>query len=161
MAARESKLNRFLLGYLDMVTADIPTERLAERAPGGGHPPIWVLGHLAICAEMGQQALGGVMVHPDWVAKFGPGSSDDITDADGCTKDELVAMIKQGYVQLGEMFAAADEEHLAKPHGLAILDGTPIETIADIVAHLLTTHFSFHLAQLSGWRRGAGLGPLI
>jgi hypothetical protein len=161
MFDREITLNRFLLGSFDQVVADIPADRLAERPPGSGHPPVWVLGHLAIVAEMGQTLLGGQLQHPQWMPLFGPGSSDDVTTTEGVTKDHLVQAIRAGYLKVSELLVATPTEVLNRPHGVTILDGTPIETVADIEAHLLTTHFAFHLAQLSGWRRAAGLGPLI
>ncbi len=161
MFDREIKFNRFLLGYFDQVVADIPADQICERAPGGGHPPLWVLGHLAIVAEMGQSLLGGQMQHPDWVAVFGPGSSDEVIDAGVFAKDEFVAQIQREYPKLCEMLQVAQSSNLEQSHGVQLLDGTPIETVADMEAHLLTTHFSFHLAQLSGWRRAAGKGPVI
>lgn len=161
MFDREIKFNQFFLSYFDKVVADIPADRICERAPGGGHPPIWVLGHLAIVAEMGQSLLGGQLQHPDWVTVFGPVSSDEVIDAGTFAKDEFVDQVQSEYPRLSEMLQVAKSSTLEQPHGVALLEGTPIATVADIEVHLLTTHFSFHLAQLSVWRRAAGMGPLV
>ena len=67
MFEREITLCKFLRNGLDEVVADIPDERIYERAPGNGHPPIWVLGHLAICGELGEKFSGGDVSHPRWL----------------------------------------------------------------------------------------------
>lgn len=161
MFDQDIKLNRFLLNYFDQIVADIPADRIAEPAQGGGHPPLWVLGHLAIVGEMGQAMLGGRMMHPEWVEMFGPGSSDQVSEPTRFSKKEFVDCIRSGYPKLCAMLAAAPKEALDVPHGVELLSGTHIETAADLQSHLLTSHFSFHLAQLSAWRRGAGKGPII
>lgn len=54
-----------------------------------------------------------------------------------------------------------DESLLNRPHGSPSLTGTPIVSIADMIAMLLTNHFAFHLSQLSSCRRSAGHAPLF
>lgn len=161
MFERDIKLNRFLLDYFDKIVADIPADRIAEPTPGGGHPPLWVLGHLAIVGEMGQAMLGGRLRHPEWVELFGPRSSEQVSEPTRFSKDEFVEGIRSDYPKLRAMLSAAPKAALEQPHGVDVLEGSLIETMADIQVHVLTTHFSFHLAQLSAWRRAAGKGPLI
>jgi hypothetical protein len=36
-----------------------------------------------------------------------------------------------------------------------------VKTMGDIVTHLLTTHFAFHIGQISAWRRLEGQSFLI
>lgn len=161
MFDRDIKLNQFFLAYFEEVIADIPANRITERAPGNGHPPVWVLGHLAIVGEMGQVPLGGQLQHPEWAPLFSPGSSDEVPGADQFAKDDLVQVIHTAYPKLGELLKNAPSEVLDQPHTVELLKGSSIETVADLEVHVLTTHFAFHLAQLSGWRRAAGLGPLV
>lgn len=161
MFERESHLNHFLMGYFDQVVADIPADRITERGPGGLHPPVWILGHLAIVGEMGQMLLGGSLEHPEWMPIFGPGSSDDVQDAGRFTKGDLVQVIYDAYPKVCEMAAAASVERLQQPHGFELLNGTPIQTVGDLTTHGLTAHFALHLAQLSAWRRADGKGPLM
>jgi hypothetical protein len=42
-----------------------------------------------------------------------------------------------------------------------LFDNTPIETFGHCVTLMLTSHFGFHLAQLSSCRRTAGHPPLF
>ncbi len=161
MFEREIALNQFLLAGLRKISADIPQERMYDRAPGNGHPPVWLWGHLAITGEFGLRYVGIPVAHRDWLRVFGPGSSDDVQPDAGYSKAGFLQLIEETYPRLQELVRQADPELLAKPHGAAILSGTPIQTVGDILAHLLTSHFSFHQAQLSGWRRAAGLAHLF
>lgn len=161
MFETEITLNRFLLEYFDKIVADIPQDRLAERPAGNGHPPVWLLGHLALCAEFGLKIFGTPIEHPQWMEIFGPGSSDDVPNAEQYHKEDFVAIIRQGYPRLNEAAKHAHPEAMNQPHGFGLLENTPIETIGEMVAHLMTTHFAIHLAQLSGWRRASGKSALF
>jgi hypothetical protein len=154
-------LNKFLLGHFDQVVKDIPADRMNERPAGDGHPPLWVLGHLAVCVDLGQSLLGGEFKHPDWLKVFGPGSDDEISDPGNYSASDFIAYIHEGYPRLAVEFAAADSSLLAELHGIRLLSGTTIQTRGDLLAHLISTHFAFHLAQLSTWRRAAGQPPLF
>ena len=59
MFEREIAVNQYLLGYFANVAADMPDDSLFYPSVGHGHPPIWIMGHLAITGEMGQSLLGG------------------------------------------------------------------------------------------------------
>jgi len=157
----EGDLNQFLIAGLERVVADIPEDRLNERAPGNGHPPVWVLGHLVVVAEMGLQIFGQRPEHLHWFKIFGPGSSDDVPDAESYKKAELLDCIVSSYPRLCEAARNADPERLGQPHGVALLEGTPIATFGQLTSHILTSHLSFHLAQLSAWRRAAGFTHLF
>lgn len=161
MFERESLLNQFLLDGFKAIVKDIPAERMYEPAPGHGHPPVWILGHLAICAELGQKLCGNSIAHPDWLQTFGPGSSDNIADTGEFQLVELAGAIVEGYPVFAELAGETNASDLSASHGVALLEGSRIETVGDLISHLLTTHFSFHLAQLSGWRRAAGHPPLF
>jgi len=161
MFERESMLNTLLVESFKMLISDIPADRIYEPAPGNGHPPVWILGHLAICAELGQKYCGGSITHPEWLQAFGPGSSNQIEDTGKYSQEELAGIIIEGYPAFAEMARNTDEAALSGPHGIALLEATPVQTAGDLVAHLLTSHLSFHLAQLSGWRRAAGHAPLF
>ncbi len=161
MFEREKMLNEFLLGYFEKIVVDIPADQIANRSAGNGHPPVWVLGHLALCSELGQTFCGKDIQHPEWMEVFGPGTSDDIADAGQYSKDQLVDLTVSGYPQFRQELDACDEGEMNLPHGLELLKNSPIKTKADLIAHLLTSHFSFHLAQLSGWRRASGKPALF
>ena len=57
--SREVAINEYQLGMFKKIARDISDEALFVRAPGHGHPPVWILGHLAILKSLfeGELAL--------------------------------------------------------------------------------------------------------
>lgn len=156
MFQREIVLNRFLVASLQRVMEDIPRDQLRAPGPGNGHPPLWVLGHLGVVGEGAFKVTGGTPLHPEWGPIFGPGSQDQVAQPERFDRMDWVDWIAKTYRQLQDRVNQVPELVLAKPHGLKILDDSGIETVGDLLAHILTSHFSFHLSQISAWRRAAG-----
>ncbi len=156
MLLREVAINEYQLGMFDKIVMDIGDDSLFLPAAGHGHPPVWILGHLAICAELGQRHLGGVLVHPEWVPLFCTGSSDAVEPDAALDITNLSRAVTDGYKELQSLASSQSDEFLLREHGVAGLSGTPIKTVADAIATLLTNHFGFHLSQLSSCRRSAG-----
>lgn len=161
MFDREIKINQLLLGQFAAIAADLSEQSLFQPSAGHGHPPIWILGHLAICGELGQRYLGGELRHPGWLELFGPGSSDKIVDDGILNKHDLLSCIEDTYRRFRELALDAKEDGLQASHGIPFFKGTPIESVADCVSLLLTSHFGFHLSQLSSCRRSAGYPRLF
>lgn len=149
-------INEFQIRGFEKVVADIPEDSLFAASPGHGHPPAWIMGHLAMAGENGQRMLGGTVAHPDWGSLFGPGSSDQLAPAPDLTKELLAAAVIDAYRGLRDLAAQANPEAMARNHKVPIFRGTPIQTVGDCITLLLTNHFGFHLAQLSSCRRAAG-----
>ena len=156
MFDNEIVANQFSLNLFSRIAADLAEDQLFQPAAGHGHPPVWVLGHLAFCAELGQKLLGGRMTHPRWLGLFGPGSSDQVTNDGTLTLKSLIEANTEGYAQLRAMAAGADPQRMQQPHGAELLRGTAIQTVGQLITHLLTSHFGFHQAQLSSCRRASG-----
>lgn len=161
MFEREIAVNQHLLGYFAKVAADLPDDSLFYPSVGHGHPPIWILGHLAIAGEMGQSLLGGTVSHPEWISLFGPGSTDIISPAESLTKPFMITTVTATYRELRRLAEAASEQSLSQPHNIALFQGSPIKTVGECTTLLLTSHFGFHLSQLSSCRRAAGFGPVF
>lgn len=156
MFDNEITINEFQLGLCTRIAADLPESQLFQPAAGHGHPPVWVLGHLAICAELGQKWLGGKLSHPRWMVLFGPGSSDQVADDGKLTPQALVDANIEGYAKFRELAALADPQRMLEPHGVELLHGTAIQTVGHFITHLLTSHLAFHMSQLSSCRRTGG-----
>lgn len=161
MFDNEIVLNEFMHGWLAKVLADVSDEVWFEPAAGHGHPPVWVLGHLAICGELGQALLGGKVTHERWLPLFGPGSSDRIGAHASLAKSPLHEGCIAAYRDLRQMASAVDAGQVNRPHGIDLFSGTPIQTVGQVTTMLLTSHFSFHLSQLSSCRRAAGMKAIF
>ncbi|TWT66852.1 hypothetical protein Pla123a_45500 [Posidoniimonas polymericola] len=157
----EIAINQMQLAYFDRIVAGLPAERHFHAAPGHGHSPAWVIGHLAIVGEMGCSMIGGSLTHPAWLQAFGPGSPPLVEASDEYALDQLAPVVRSSYPEFQRLAAAADPGRLAQPHGVDLFDGTPIQTVSHCVSVLLTNHFAFHLSQLSSCRRSAGGAPLF
>ena len=162
MFTQEITLNQFFLDYFEGLVKDLPETGLAEQGAGKGHSALWLLGHLAVTGDSGRMLLGREKICPaPWFVAFGPKSSDEIKNPDKYDPNEMIDAIRRVYTDLQEAASQADPEMMRQPHPVEILKGSRIETNADVLAHLLTTHFAAHVGQLSYWRRLQGKPPLF
>jgi hypothetical protein len=162
MFEREITLNKFLLTYCDRLLADVTDEEFTQPMPGGGHSPQWIIGHLTIVADYAATMLK-VPPAANKVMRqaFGPGRAEAIAEGDAFTLSALKSGLRPAYERLYPVAVDADTVQLDQPHGVDLLAGSGIDTRADLVAHILTTHFAVHLGQLSAWCRAHGRTPLF
>lgn len=162
MFAQETTLFQFMLGYLQQLVANMPEDALHRPVAGAVNPPAYVLGHLAISNDFTLQILGQPTVcPPEWHEAFGPGSSPAKMKIAYPSKQELLTAIATGHARVCEAVKTASPEALAQPQSFPFFKGTPIKTLGDCVALLMTTHFSLHIGQLSLMRRQLGQPPLF
>lgn len=162
MFEHELTLYEFNLRYLQWLMADIDDADLAKPAFPGGNPPVWILGHLAICTDYAARLLGGKPECPrEWHKQFAPGTNSAALEPPLPGKAELLAAIANGHARVAELAPGASSEAMNAEHAIELLKPTVLKTNGDVVAHLMCTHPAFHLAQLSACRRAAGKGPLV
>lgn len=161
MLERESNLFRFVRGYHHLLVRDLDDARLCDvPAPGMNHAA-WILGHLAIGNDFGLGTLGAAKVCPaEWMPRFGPGSRVLPDRAAYPSLGELVSTFDRGHAALLTAVAATPAARWDAPHGWPFLQ-QELPTVADALAHLMTTHAAAHLGQLSAWRRGLGLPGVL
>lgn len=162
MFENEIVLHKMMLGYLKMLTSDVTEEDLNKQPIPNMNPPRWILTHLAICTDYAARTLGGELTCPKtWHKAYGPGSAPNVAIDPPPSKGDLLAAFESGVQRVNELAAKADPSKLTGPHGVAILDPTPVKTQGQFVAHLMTTHLAGHLGQLATWRRAMGRAPLF
>ncbi|MCA9024966.1 MAG: DinB family protein [Planctomycetaceae bacterium] len=161
MFEQQITLNRFLLRYLNGLMQDVEDADLASRSEDGGNSPLWILGHLAVVGDSAARVLGLRPVQPkEWRRVFFPGTDGDVADAGDLTKQQLLDAIHEGYKRLHPELENVDTAAMAEPHGIELLKGSGLETKADFLSHVLTTHMAMHIGQISYWRRQHG-GAII
>ena len=112
-------------------------------------------------ADFGLGTLGAAKVCPaEWMPRFGPGSKVLPDRAAYPSLGELVSTFDRGHAALLTAVAATPAARWAEPHGWPFLQ-QELPTVADALAHLMTTHAAAHLGQLSAWRRGLGLPGVL
>lgn len=162
MFEREVKMNQFLLGYLGRLVEPMTDADLTRRPPQGGHPPLWILGHLVVSSEGAAKMLGLPEAFPaEWRTLFGPGSSDDVPEPERFTKRSLMEALESGYRRLHEPALKATQETVDGPHGIAFFEKTPLRSMGDVLGLILTVHMAVHTGQLSYWARLHGREPLF
>lgn len=162
MFERESVLYEFLLGYVQRLMADIDDAQLDWTPQPGVHSAAWILSHLAIATDYALMNLGRKAELPKaWHQRFGPGSAELSSGESRPRKDELLSALAAGHARVTEAVKTVSAEQLQRPHPVKVLDGTPIKTVEQLIAHLMTTHAAIHAGQLSFWRRCAGKPALF
>ncbi len=161
MFEHQLTIYRFMYSYGKKLLADIDDAQFKTPAFPGSNPPSWIVGHLAIAADFALMVLGQPTLLPKtWMVLFGPGS-DPLKYLDKHpNRADLIAAYEAGHEAVIAAMRHADPVKLAGPSPFKpLIEQLP--TAGDLLTHLLTSHEGFHVAQLSGCRRGAGLGPLF
>ena len=162
MFEREARLNRLMFGLLRRLLADVEDTQLNVPIAETGNPPAFILAHLAVANDYALRILGeGRVASAEWHKRFGRGASPKDDTSPLPTRTELYETLEAGQSRLLGALAKADPEKMNQPHGFDLFKDSPVETVGDVLGHLLTTHPSFHLGQISGWRRQLGKPPLI
>lgn len=162
MFERELTLYKFNLNYLRLLAADLDESTMGVAPFPGANPPVWILGHLAVATDYAARILGLQAACPkQWHAQFAPGSKPSELKTPGPTKSELLAAIENGHHRVSEAAPKTSSEAVNKPHSVELLKTTNLATVGDVLAHLMCTHESFHIAQLSACRRGAGKTAIV
>jgi hypothetical protein len=159
---RELTLFKFNLKYLRMLVADLEESQMTAVAYPGANPPVWILGHLAVTMDFAARMLGLEAACPrPWHKQFAPGTKPADLEPPLPTKEELMAAIEGQHRRVSEAAPGASADVMNAPHAVEILKPTVLKTTGDVMAHLMTTHMAFHLAQLSACRRSTGKGPIV
>lgn len=162
MFDQQITLNRFLLKYLNGLMQDVEDADLGRRPDMGGNSPLWILGHLAVVGDSAARVLGLKPVQSkEWRRAFFPGTDGEVADAGEFTKQQLLDAIHEGYKRLYPELQRADATAMNEPHGIELLNGSGLETKADFLSHVLTTHMAMHIGQISYWRRQQGGSVIV
>lgn len=152
---------RFVMRYADLLVAELSDAEMVKIPHPGMNHPAWVLGHVIGAVDATARILEQpVMTDREWGKKFGPGSTP-VEDASAYpAKAELLAKLKTVGEHAIKCLEAATPEQLAGPNKTRFFPEV-FPTVADFATHLLTTHPSVHLGQLSAWRRVMGKGSVL
>lgn len=160
MFDRELRLYKFLGGYGMLLTADLTDDQLTVQPSSGVNPPLWILGHLCVVADGGLKLLGAPRLRPlTWHRDFGRGSEPGRHQITTPGRADLVTAYQEGHAALARAAAAATPEFADAPNQTGILP--QLDTLGDLLAHVLTAHEAMHLGQLSAWRRQMGLAGVL
>lgn len=156
MYANELKLFAFHHAFAHLLADPVPADRWAEQPAAGVNHPAWIIGHLAVSADFALKACGGQTVcPPEWRPLFSPGTTPKPDLGAYPTKAELLAAYDRVHADLTTAVPHADPAALTSPQPIDFLR-PHIQTMGELLAHILSTHEAFHLGQFSTWRRVLG-----
>lgn len=162
MFRNEIMLNNFNRSYLQNLLKDLSEESLDVQPAPGLHSTRWILAHLAVVSDYGFMMLDLPKLCPlEWHKAYGPASQPGSCEKVRPSQLELIAAINDGYDKLCHACRTVSVEHLGLPHGVGLLEGTPLQSRGDLICHILSSHFAAHLGQLSTNRRLLGRPPLF
>lgn len=161
---QEVKVYQFLLGYGEMLLADIAEEDAFKLICDGGVSPAWIMGHLGFVANRIIALCGGEpKVDTEALTPLFGGGSKPVGEADRDTYpswDELKRVWRQGHADIEAIAPNVSADQLSQPNpNERMKDALP--TIEDFLGFVLTGHDAMHLGQLSTWRRVQGHPPLF
>lgn len=155
---------RFNNEYLRRQLTSVDRDKATHVPHTGVKTPLWIVGHLGA----GAFYIGAMLGKPvcpaydaDWLQFFGPGTDAENVSSDAPSIDTLADVLLDCEQTVFDEVAAANESDYGDPHGLELLNDTPLKTKADLIAHLMTTHYATHLGELAIWRRVMGIPPLF
>ena len=152
--------NEYLVSQLDTIDAD-----QADHIPHEGvKPPRWITGHICFTMAMAGRILGERVCpgfEPAWARYYSPGTDSTAVHDDAPDLVTLRDAIVGSEEKMIDLLSNAKLEDIQESHGIELLNSTPYKTKAHIIAHLLTTHYCFHLGELAIWRRTMGIPPLF
>lgn len=154
---------RFNLVRWKLLTADITEEEMTAMPHGLNHPA-WILGHVTCAREWVKDLLKlpprGGWDGIAWLEKFNRGTSISPERAKYPPKADLLAALEAMHREVEAVLATITDAELQKEMpDPRIRQMFP--KVGDIVVGVTTTHESFHMGQLSAWRRAMGRKPLF
>ena len=147
----------YALGYLREQVEDCSRDDMVRQPAGVPNHPAWTIGHLVFIA----QAIGGVAglepwLDEGWVKAFGPGSKPVEDVSAYPPKGDLLAALADAEQRLASAVRTVDHAALGQPFpDPAYLEVFP--TVRHAFTQVLVGHTSFHVGQISVWRRATGL----
>ena len=153
----ERKLYGMMSGMLESMVEGIPEDQFQQQ-PGKGNPPSWILGHLAIANDFGVATVGGKPeLLEEYLPVFGPGSPPI---GEHPAKEVLLEMFATSKTRfLNTLDSTADDVLNSERDSPILKDHLP--KAVDMIGHLLTSHISLHVGQLSAWRRERGMDSIL
>ena len=150
---------RFMIPFADMLVSDIDPDKFADRCGTTINHPAFVLGHLTYYAGICMQMMGGEIEFTETEKELYEHGRECLDDPSLYPpKAEAIATFNDRVNTVADFLETCDESAFAKSS-----EGTWIEkhvnTMGGLIAFMMIGHVTFHLGQISAWRRVAGMGP--
>lgn len=150
----------YSLGYLREQIEDVPQRRMTFQPLGVPNHPAWTIGHLVFIAQAIGEVLGLKPWLDDvWAKTFGPGSEPVADEAVYPEKAELLAALNVVERLLTDSIRDLEDSALDRAFPDAEFEDV-FPTVRHALTQVLVGHTSFHIGQISVWRRACSLPPM-
>jgi len=145
------------LTTLEKLILGIPDERMAEQFPGLPNHPAWIVPHLCLGMQFGLAMLGREGFCPeDWQAIAGMGSTPTTNRAEYPHSVAALEHYRKGHDLLTMAVKSASPADFTATNPIAPARSF-FPTVGHGILYVTTLHDAHHQAQLSAWKRAAGL----
>jgi hypothetical protein len=155
---------RFNFARIKLLTADLDDAQFTVQPLPGMNHPAWILGHLTIGREWVKDLLKlpprAGWDGPAWMAKFDRGSQIVLQRDRYPSKEALLAALAETHREIETAVLPMTDADLAREMPVERIRSL-FPRVGDMIVGLMTAHESFHMGQLSAWRRARGMMPLF
>ncbi len=148
---------RFMPRLAHLLCDDIAEDKFSSMCGTSINHPAFVLGHISYYAGICVELLGGTPQFEDGEAELYQIGVECNESAPYPSKEALLKRFEDRCEFAASFIESCDEATLATS-----AKDTPFaerfETLGQVASFMLTSHPSFHIGQISGWRRVAGMG---
>ena len=150
----------YSLDFLREQVADVEPADMAAQPDGISNHPAWIIGHLTFACQLLGGAIGLKPWLPaEWVRCFAPGTSPVADASRYPPKDSVLAALADAQARLAAAVERLDDARLDAPFPVEAY--RPVfPTVRHALTQVLVGHASFHVGQLSLWRKAMGLPRL-
>ena len=151
----------YTLDFLREQVADVALAGMVAQPGIITNHPAWIIGHLTFTCQMLGSAIAGLKpwLPDDWPARFGTGSIPVADATKYENKDKSLAVLRDAQSRITQAVEQLDEHRLNQPFP----DESYLyvfSTIRHAITQVLVGHTSFHVGQLSVWRKAMRLPPM-
>jgi len=148
---------RYMLTRAEMQLSGLNDTHSALSLRPDGKTAGWLLGHLTVTGDFARRLCGRQPMCPsEWRKAFNPGTTPTTDPSLYPPMAELCATFRAVYLDLCDAASVATAAQLMAPNPYEPARD-PFPTSGAFLAYILTSHFGYHLGQLSLWREAAGL----
>ncbi len=149
---------RFTMKLTQTLVNDVGADQFNNNCGSTINHPAFVLGHCAYYVGVGMQMLGSDIELSKSDAELYEHGAECLHLHDGYhSKDEAITFFMKRLEDAAQFVEGQDDSVFEKSaEGTFWEDSMP--NMGAVATFMMVAHVTFHLGQISGWRRVAGLG---
>lgn len=150
----------YALDFLREQVADVSDNDMTVQPNGVMNHPAWTIGHITAATHLLARTIGVPKWLPtEWVQRYRTGSMPVADAVRYDSKNELLSKLREAQSKITQAIEQMSDSQLDVVFPAeAFRDVFP--TIRHALTQVLIGHTSFHVGQVSLWRKAMGLPPM-